>query len=82
MWGYFFIAVGAFCCGFVTASVLVAARRSDVLRADDVLAEAVDGFAREHNDRDFDEQGRVSVARGQIEQLRQALAVHDQLRSL
>jgi hypothetical protein len=78
---YVVIAVIAFCCGFLTAPLFMTGRRYDALRAGDLLAEAVDGFAREHGDRRVDEGGRISVARGQIERLQQALALHDELRA-
>lgn len=78
---YAAIAVVAFCCGFLTAPLFLSGRRYDALRAGDLLAEAVDGFAREHRDRRCDAGDHVSVARGQFEQLQQALALHDELRS-
>ena len=67
--------------GFLAAPLFMMGRRYDAARAGDLLAEAVDGFAREHRDRRCDEGGRVTVARGQIERLQQALSMHDELRS-
>ena len=78
---YFIVALIAFSCGFLAAALLTSGRRFDSARASNVLADAVDTFTagcREHR-RELG--GQIAVDRSEIDGLRRALDVHDQLRS-
>jgi outer membrane murein-binding lipoprotein Lpp len=81
MLGYLVIGTIAFSGGVLAGGVLSAGRRNDLARGGDLLADAVDALASDHDDRRFDVGNRVAVARSRLDQLEQALAVHDELRS-
>jgi hypothetical protein len=78
---YVVLTAVAFSCGFIAAAVLASNRRQDTARAGDLLAEAVDSFTGDCSTGRDAGDDRISVPRSQLEGLRRALAVHDQLRS-
>ena len=79
MTAYVLTAIVAFWGGFFVAGLLAAGRRHDTARAGDTLAEAVESFTAEEEERAGGELALAS--RSRLERLRRALAEHDQLRS-
>lgn len=81
MLAYVVVALIAFSCGFFAAALLTLGRRSDTVRAGQVLAEAVDTFTDGHRQNRNELGEQIPVARSEIEGLRRALDLHDRLHS-
>jgi hypothetical protein len=82
MLAYLVTAVLAFATGFVIAALLRTGRAQDHLRGDDLLVAAVDQFVAGLAGARVDADGNVHVPREQLDRLRQALSVRDELHAV
>jgi len=83
MFWYLVTAAVAFSVGFMAAALLAGGRAHDARRAADLLADAACSLAEEPDEREdrVAAEEYVSLERSQLDHLRRALRIHDELRS-